>query len=197
MSDRKRGMLTSSQREYLSSGAEFSNYTKRNRIRDHVHASLLDAKLLFEDLPEEDREKIFDPHQAPHVDYDSPLDGGENRGQAGNRADIEIESYRLEAAVSDLIAFMYEGLIKHRTTHSRDFSAILQNAMHKVERRNDWMLEEYEFTAEFYQSDNTLDEIHRRFKDGQATMEEATRLLQAERITAEEHQEYAHNYSLE
>jgi hypothetical protein len=196
MSERKRGILTSGQREFLESGAEFSNYKKRGDIRKHVHSSLLDAKLLFEALPEKDREMVFDPRQAPNVDYDPPLEpGGTSRGEAGDRADIEIESFKLESAISDLIALIYESLAKYRTPHSRDFDAILQNAIHRVERRNNWTLESYNFEVEFDKSEQKLNEIHSRFESGQATMEEATLLLQQDLISDEEFTEYAQNYN--
>jgi len=196
MSDRKRGVLTSGQREFLESGAEFTDYKKRSDIRKHIHSSIVDFQLLFTSLPEKDREKIFDPRQAPNVDYDSPLEsGGTDRGMAGNKADIEIESFRLETAISDLIAFLYEGLAKYRTPHSRDFDAILQNAIHRVEKRNNWTLERYNFEVDFDKSDQRLDEIHSRFENRQATMNEATLLLQQGVISDEEFTEYAQDYN--
>ena len=193
MSERKRGIFTAGQREYLQGDVDFSQYTKRSRMREHIHAALLDGALL-ENLPTEDRERIFNPDKAPSVDYESPLvlEGDEEKVQ--NRVDLALESHELEKSVAELLAFVYLGLSNDRPEGAWSFESILKNAMLRVERQQGWILEDFEFTAEFDKSSENLERRHERFERGEATMEEATMLLQHGMIDDDDFTEYAENY---
>lgn len=61
--ERERGVLSSADRRYLRKGgddlSEGSEYNTKRRIRRRVENSLLDFTILFEELEEEEREKIF------------------------------------------------------------------------------------------------------------------------------------------
>lgn len=63
--DRGRGILTPSDREYLlgrkTDYTEHSKKQKRNRIRRRVRNGILDFPILFEHLEERDRKTVFDP----------------------------------------------------------------------------------------------------------------------------------------
>jgi len=195
MSERKRGVFTTGQREYLQGEVDFSEYTKRSRIREHIHASLMDGSLLL-NLPEEDRERIFNPRQSPSVDYESPLGDGEDKGQVQNRVDAKLESHELEKAIANFLAFIYVGLDKHRPEDAWPFDQILKNALLRVEREEGWVLEEFEFTANFDKSDGDLERRHERFKAGEASMNEATTLLQQGVIGDDEFKQYAEEYPI-
>lgn len=193
MSERKRGIFTTGQREYLQGEVDFSEYTKRSRIREHIHASLWDGSLL-DKLPEEDRERIFNPRKSPSIDYESPLGDGEDKKPALNRVDVIEESHEFEMAIADLLAFIYVGLDKHRPESAWSFTQILERALRRAARREGWVLEEFELTAEFDKSQDNLKRRHERFKAGEASMEEAHALLQQGVIDSEEFGEYAENH---
>lgn len=65
LADRKRGILTPSDREFLlkrkTDYTEHSKKQKRNRIRRRLRNALLDFTILFEHLEERDRETVFNP----------------------------------------------------------------------------------------------------------------------------------------
>jgi hypothetical protein len=188
MSERNTGILTDSQREYLEAGADFKNYKKRSDLRERIHASLLDGELMFNHLPDEDRERIFDPTQAPHAIYQSAKDGRKDKGEVKNRVDVRMESHELESSIADLVAFVYEGLVKYRSPHDRPFESILQNAMHRVEKRNSWYLKDFDFKAEFDKTGHG--ERLERFRSGEATKQEAIALLQQGEISEDEFDEF-------
>lgn len=82
--DRPRGVLTPADRRFLRGdvtlGSEQSRYDAHYRIRNRVRNAVLDHSLLFEHLPERDRQQVFDP-----------------------------EDDRLAEAVVDAVAFCYLG----------------------------------------------------------------------------------------
>lgn len=176
MSERKRGIFTTGQREYLQGEVDFSEYTKRSRIREHIHASLMDGTLLA-NLPNEDREQIFNPQKVQ------------------SRVGAKLKSHELEKAIADFLAFVYVGLDEHRPEGAWPFDQILKNALLRVEQREGWVLKEFEFTADFDKSGRKLERYHERFKAGEATMQEATVLLQQGMVEDDEFTEYAENYS--
>lgn len=199
MTESARGLFSEGQREYLKAGAEFSNYKKRSDLRKHIHAGLVDGDLLFGALPEKDRRMIFEPDSNPTVDNDeSELmeDTKENRVNRG--VGRTLETHKLEKGIEGLIAFAYEGLLKHthrRQQHterterySRPFASVLQAAMHRVAERNGWRLEEFEFNVAFDKSET--EGLLKKFNDGEATEDEAITLLQRELISSEQFKEY-------
>ncbi|EMA53438.1 hypothetical protein [Halococcus salifodinae] len=71
--DRKRGILTPSDREFLlkrkTDYTEHSKKQKRNRIRRRLRNALLDFTILFAHLEERDRETVFDPNDDAREAY--------------------------------------------------------------------------------------------------------------------------------
>lgn len=199
MTQSKRGILTSSQQEYLAEGAEFEKYKKRSDIRKHIHSALLDGEVLFDNLPEEDREQVFDPRKAPQAEYIHPTDeGGKDKGEVGNSVDIAMELDELERNIAALIALVYEGLEKYTVRerqhtdnterYGRPFDEIIGTAMNKVANRNGWYLEEFEFTAKFDKSGHS-DRLE-ALESGEAGKDEAIALLQQGEISKEQFDEY-------
>lgn len=72
-SERDRGILTPSDREFLlgrkTDYTDHSKKQKRNRIRRRVRNAMLDFTILFEYLDERDRKTVFDPENAEREAY--------------------------------------------------------------------------------------------------------------------------------
>ncbi|MFC6614062.1 hypothetical protein ACFQAS_03660 [Halopenitus salinus] len=72
-SDRARGILTPSDRDFLlgrkTDYTEHSKKQKRNRIRRRVRNAMIDFSILFECLESRDRETIFDPDDEDREAY--------------------------------------------------------------------------------------------------------------------------------
>jgi len=72
-SERGRGILTPSDREYLlgrkTDYTDHSKKQKRNRIRRRVRNAILDFSILFEHLEDRDRETVFDPDDEDRDAY--------------------------------------------------------------------------------------------------------------------------------
>jgi hypothetical protein len=71
--ERGRGILTPSDREYLlgrkTDYTDHSKKQKRNRIRRRLRNAVLDFTILFEHLEERDRETVFDPDDGAREAY--------------------------------------------------------------------------------------------------------------------------------
>ncbi len=72
-SDRPRGILTPSDRDFLlgrkTDYTDHSKKQKRNRIRRRVRNAVLDFSILFEYLEERDRQTVFDPDDEDRDAY--------------------------------------------------------------------------------------------------------------------------------
>ena len=72
-SERDRGLLTPSDREFLlgrkTDYTDHSKKQKRNRIRRRIRNAILDFSILFEHLDDRDRETIFDPDEPERPAY--------------------------------------------------------------------------------------------------------------------------------
>ncbi|MDQ2049474.1 hypothetical protein RBH26_03155 [Natronolimnohabitans sp. A-GB9] len=72
-SDRPRGILTPSDRDFLlgrkTDYTDHSKKQKRNRIRRRVRNAILDFSILFEYMEERDRETVFDPDDEERDAY--------------------------------------------------------------------------------------------------------------------------------
>ncbi|MFC4438947.1 MULTISPECIES: hypothetical protein [Natrialbaceae] len=72
-SDRPRGILTPSDRDFLlgrkTDYTDHSKKQKRNRIRRRVRNAILDFSILFEYMEERDRNTVFDPDDEDRDDY--------------------------------------------------------------------------------------------------------------------------------
>ncbi|WP_265108337.1 hypothetical protein [Halosolutus halophilus] len=72
-SDRPRGILTPSDRDFLlgrkTDYTDHSKKQKRNRIRRRVRNAILDFSILFEYMEERDRETVFDPNDEDRDAY--------------------------------------------------------------------------------------------------------------------------------
>ncbi|WP_135822338.1 hypothetical protein [Halostella litorea] len=108
-SDRPRGILTPSDRDFLlgrkTDYTDHSKKQKRNRIRRRVQNAILDFSILFECLEERDRDTVFDP------------DDGEREG--------------LTQGVTDMLAFLHLGTMGYYTP----FKDMLSEGVGKAEQK--------------------------------------------------------------
>ena len=108
-SDRPRGILTPSDRDFLlgrkTDYTDHSKKQKRNRIRRRVRNAILDFSILFEYLEERDRETVFDPDDE---DRDAYTQG-----------------------ITDMLAFLHLGTMGYHTP----FKDMLSEGVGKAEQR--------------------------------------------------------------
>ena len=108
-SDRPRGVLTPSDRDFLlgrkTDYTEHSKKQKRNRIRRRVSNAMLDFSILFEYLEERDRNTVFDPD------------------------DEDREA--LTQGITDMLAFLHLGTMGYYTP----FKDMLSEGVGKAEQR--------------------------------------------------------------
>lgn len=107
-SDRPRGILTPSDRDFLlgrkTDYTEHSKKQKRNRIRRRVSNAMLDFSILFEYLEERDRDTVFDPD------------------------DEDREA--LTQGITDMLAFLHLGTMGYYTP----FKDMLSQGVNKAEQ---------------------------------------------------------------
>ncbi|MFC4245663.1 hypothetical protein ACFOZ7_01355 [Natribaculum luteum] len=108
-SDRPRGILTPSDRDFLlgrkTDYTEHSKKQKRNRIRRRVRNAILDFSILFEYLEDRDRNTVFDPD------------------------DEDREA--LTQGITDVLAFLHLGTMGYYTP----FKDMLSEGVGKAEQR--------------------------------------------------------------
>ncbi|MDS0475393.1 hypothetical protein [Natrinema sp. 1APR25-10V2] len=108
-SDRPRGILTPSDRDFLlgrkTDYTDHSKKQKRNRIRRRVRNAILDFSILFEYMEERDRETVFDPDAE---DRDAYTQG-----------------------ITDMLAFLHLGTMGYHTP----FKDMLSEGVGKAEQR--------------------------------------------------------------
>ncbi|MFC6718189.1 hypothetical protein ACFQGT_11170 [Natrialbaceae archaeon GCM10025810] len=108
-SDRPRGILTPSDRDFLlgrkTDYTEHSKKQKRNRIRRRVRNAVLDFSILFEYLEDRDRNTVFDPD------------------------DEDREA--LTQGITDVLAFLHLGTMGYYTP----FKDMLSEGVGKAEQR--------------------------------------------------------------
>ncbi|WP_254531480.1 hypothetical protein [Natrinema gelatinilyticum] len=108
-SDRPRGILTPSDRDFLlgrkTDYTDHSKKQKRNRIRRRVRNAILDFSILFEYMEERDRETVFDPN------------------------DDERDAYT--QGITDMLAFLHLGTMGYYTP----FKDMLSEGVGKAEQR--------------------------------------------------------------
>jgi len=108
-SDRPRGILTPSDRDFLlgrkTDYTDHSRKQKRNRIRRRVRNAILDFSILFECLEERDRKTVFDPN------------------------DEDREAYT--QGITDMLAFLHLGTMGYHTP----FKDMLSEGVGKAEQQ--------------------------------------------------------------
>ncbi|USZ71010.1 hypothetical protein [Natronosalvus halobius] len=108
-SDRPRGILTPSDRDFLlgrkTDYTDHSKKQKRNRIRRRVRNAVLDFSILFAYMEERDRETVFDPDDE---DRDAYTQG-----------------------ITDVLAFLHLGTMGYHTP----FKDMLSEGVGKAEQR--------------------------------------------------------------
>ena len=108
-SDRPRGILTPSDRDFLlgrkTDYTDHSKKQKRNRIRRRVRNAILDFSILFEYLEQRDRKTVFDPD------------------------DDERDAYT--QGITDMLAFLHLGTMGYHTP----FKDMLSEGVGKAEQR--------------------------------------------------------------
>jgi len=124
-SDRPRGILTPSDRDFLigrkTDYTEHSKKQKRNRIRRRVRNAVLDFSILFEYMEDRDRETVFDPDAE---DRDAYTQG-----------------------ITDVLAFLHLGTMGYHTP----FKDMLSEGVGKAEQRlagSNYRMVDVEFNVE-------------------------------------------------
>ncbi|NKE34828.1 hypothetical protein GWG54_03160 [Natronococcus sp. JC468] len=124
-SDRPRGILTPSDRDFLlgrkTDYTDHSKKQKRNRIRRRVRNAILDFSILFEYMEERDRETVFDPDDE---DRDAYTQG-----------------------ITDMLAFLHLGAMGYHTP----FRDMLSEGVGKAEQRlagSNYRMVNVEFSVE-------------------------------------------------
>ncbi|MCU4799240.1 hypothetical protein OB920_02490 [Halobacteria archaeon HArc-gm2] len=124
-SDRPRGILTPSDRDFLigrkTDYTEHSKKQKRNRIRRRVRNAVLDFSILFEYMEDRDRETVFDPDDE---DRDAYTQG-----------------------ITDVLAYLHLGTMGYHTP----FKDMLSEGVGKAEQRlagSNYRMVDVEFNVE-------------------------------------------------
>ncbi|WP_254761768.1 hypothetical protein [Natrinema marinum] len=124
-SDRPRGILTPSDRDFLlgrkTDYTDHSKKQKRNRIRRRVRNAILDFSILFEYMEERDRETVFDPDAE---DRDAYTQG-----------------------ITDMLAFLHLGTMGYHTP----FKDMLSEGVGKAEQQlagSNYRMVNVEFSVE-------------------------------------------------
>jgi hypothetical protein len=124
-SDRPRGILTPSDRDFLigrkTDYTDHSKKQKRNRIRRRVRNAVLDFSILFEYMEERDRETVFDPDDE---DRDAYTQG-----------------------ITDVLSFLHLGTMGYHTP----FKDMLSEGVGKAEQRlagSNYRMVDVEFNVE-------------------------------------------------
>jgi hypothetical protein len=184
----KTGLLTSNQRDSLEGEPEKTGEERemRKRIRKRIYNALaLDGHILFEELRDTDREQIFRSSELSHLEAAAFSEE--------DRKDKLKKSIGLEPGITGLLAFIYTGLEERAKIGDGSFKPILKTAMGRVADQNGWELEEFQFKVKF-NKDPDFDSWHEDFEAGDATLKEATKLLEQEKITQDEFTEYVNEH---
>ncbi|WP_264556356.1 hypothetical protein [Halocatena marina] len=156
MAGRKNAMLTTEDRRWLTGEktyegehAKQQRYQRRRDIRERVYNSILDFTILFQQLEETEREKLFG-----HLSDD------------GTQWDIEDEAF--EAGIRDALAFLLYniGVTKPLSTDKATSSTpvaeqLITDAIYHAGRRDDYLVEtvELNITATHLPLSNVLDDL--------------------------------------
>lgn len=181
------GILTADQREALQGDPDQADDEHQRRyVKAQVrNAFARDAPVLWETLQSAERREILSPDREP----DRPAEGTDE-----DRSDADPEALHLGSGAAALLAFLYLGLEEQPADQRPDdFETVLRNAMERVASRNGWVLDDFEFAAEF-DRDPDDEKLRRRFDEGRATIEEATELLRRDVITSAEYAGYAQRH---
>lgn len=169
--DRERGILTPADRDYLRNPDEYSRQASHQReqaIRKRTRDALLDSTVLFENLDEDLRKDIFG------VDT-----GGKSPSERREWAHVED-------GAAAFIAFLYLALNERfGGGGGGGFESTLKNAMSRVAEENGWILEDFDFRAEFTRAPDS-ENLLEKFNAGYASPGEAIYLLRNGYITSEE-----------
>jgi hypothetical protein len=186
--DRDRGVLSSSDRQFLRSPEQFSRqatHQRENAIRERGYNSLLDGSVLLEHTTPDQRREIFDawkdfaePVSDPS-DEDRPdhfADPAESRGKM-------IEQARAESGVRSWLAFLYLGTSE---SGGYDFEAVLRRAIERAEESRGRIVTDLDFQVDTRER-RSLDELKSRFqRRARLTTAEIQRLRAADEITDEQ-----------
>lgn len=186
MESRKNAMLTTEdrrwltgQKEYLGEHAKQQRYQRRRDIRERVYNSVLDFTILFEDLDDRERERIFGRVAAGGTRWDPP--------------DGEFES-----GVRDALAFLLRsvGVVDHagtagskRATEATDtvIERLLTDAIVRIGVREGFAVEDV--TLEIEAVDRTPGETLEKLRAGESlSTGELRLLLESELVDAENFQ---------
>lgn len=156
MAGRKNAMLTTEDRRWLTGEktydgehAKQQRYQRRRDIRERVYNSMLDFTILFQQLEETEREKLFG-----QISDD------------GTQWDIEDEAF--EAGIRDALAFLLYnvGVTKRMSTdealsETTVAERLATDAIYRAGRRDDFLIEgvELAISATHLPLSNVLDDL--------------------------------------
>lgn len=196
--ERGRGVLSGSDREYLRDPDEFTRqarYRRRDAIPERVWNAFLDGRVLFNELNAEQRREIFRGWEdfADRVEAE-----GDDEGLTGKYYDVAesrgewVERIAAERGFAGWFAFLYVGL---SDSEKFEFADILETAVQRAERSRGREVSTFTFEVES-QPNPSIDELRERFEQrDELTASEISRLREAGEVDDEQLAAYYDEYS--
>lgn len=127
--DETDGFLTATDRSFLRGETTYESrqgrYQRQKAIRDRTRAAFRDFTVLFEELTETERERIFEPlDDAEYHPHAVPARDGEP-------PELYQKGMSLSGDIAGTLMFLYLGLRPHDTL----FQSLVEAAVHQTERR--------------------------------------------------------------
>lgn len=164
--EQKEALLTKTQRKFLTGErtydgeyAKQQRYQRRRAIQERVFSGLLDGGILWQDLPAEQREEIFDAWRE-----DPPAD--ESWGLLTREDNRRRDQFR--RGLTGLLAMIYAG-VEENDHLGFGFKDILGDAVASAVHARGDVLDSYDFDVETSPSFNTS-ALLERFESGDPSM---------------------------
>lgn len=198
---RPRGVLTDRDRAFLrlteeERKEEFSPSARsraRQDIEERVWHGFLDGKVLFNNLAEEERRRIFRGWQefAEPVESEADDDRPEHFADPAESRGEMVEKLRADRGFAGFLALLYVGL---NDSEEFDFSETLERAVRRAERSRGREVSTFDLTIES-EPQPSLDELRTQFKNREElTTAQINRLHEADEIAGDELAEYYDEY---
>lgn len=181
--ERGRGILSPSDREYLRNPDNYSrqaSYRRRDEIAERVWNSFLDGRLLFHELDEKERQRIF----TGWSEFANTPDPSDDREYEPKEYAHEIfEKIDAERGFAGFFAFLYLGLTE---IDSLDFAEKLELGVRLAEGSRGREVSDFSLDIESHPRPTT-DELLARFQKRQElSTDQLNRLRESDEIDDEE-----------
>lgn len=191
-SERGRGILSKSDRNYIRNPDEYNrqaSYERRTHIRERVWNAFLDGALLLS-LPADERGRIFNDWEefADPVESESdPDDRPEHFGDVAESRGEWLEKLQAEFGFHAWFAFLYEGI---EDSDEFDFKHTLTKSIKFAESQRGHVVTDLDFRVET-RTQRDIEELTERFERGfELTTREIQRLREDADVSDAELGEY-------